>query len=153
MSGKLSAEPISAVRLSQAHLTEMQRHVEAAYPEEGCGLLVGCADRGVYLVHEVVPTANVWAAAEERRARFLIAPEAFVQVDRAAAARGWEVIGSFHSHPDHPPLPSETDRAFAWHGWVMLILSLRARQLTEARAWQWDEEAGVFKAVDVVSGR
>ncbi|MCS6773283.1 MAG: M67 family metallopeptidase [Thermoflexales bacterium] len=141
---------INAVHLSEAHLVQVYRHLEAAYPEEGCGLLVGHIDADTCHVHAVVPTENAWAHPEERRQRFLIAPEAFVRVEREAAAKGWQVVGSFHSHPDCPPVPSETDRMFAWTGWVVMIVSLRAGRADSARAWVWDEGAHLFAAINLV---
>lgn len=124
------------------------QHLESAYPEEGCGLLLGTICGAVGEVGAVHPTPNAWENPAERRTRFSIAPEDFVRAVRCAEQNAWEVIGFFHSHPDYPPLLSDVDRALAWSAMAMLIVSVRAGCAAEARAW-WLDEGGAFAELNV----
>lgn len=94
-------------------------HGARDYPREACGLLL--APRGA--AHRLVaaePVDNLDTA--RARDRYTLDPVAFRRVAAEAAARGLEIAGVYHSHPDHPARPSETDRANAWAGWTYLIL-------------------------------
>ena len=124
------------------------RHGEEGYPDEVCGFLLGTQGAGVKTVREVRPVANVWEETEQRRRRFLIGPRDFLQAERDARAAGWEILGFYHSHPDHPARPSETDREAAWPGYSYVIQSVRDRHAAEVHSWVlkddrsgYDEEA------------
>lgn len=132
--------------MTRAQWRAMIAHLEAAYPEEGCGILLGEQHSALRVVRAVRPTPNAWEDAATRRSRFTIAPEDFVRAAHEAEQHGWDVLGFFHSHPDHPPVPSETDRALAWPATVIVIVSLRAGRAAETRAWMLND-AGQIAAV------
>ncbi len=90
-------------------LTVLRRVVVAAAPEEACGLLLGPR----WTVIRLWPCTNVWTPAEERRRRFAIDPREQLLAQKWARQRGWQVLGSFHSHPQGDPVPSATDLALA----------------------------------------
>ena len=124
------------------------RHGEEGFPDEVCGFLLGTQGDGDKVVREVRPVANVWEETEQRRRRFLIEPRDFLQAEGDARAAGWEILGFYHSHPDHPAEPSETDREAAWPGYSYVIQSVRDRRAAEVRSWVlkddrsgYDEEA------------
>jgi proteasome lid subunit RPN8/RPN11 len=127
----------------------LKRHVEASYPREACGLLLGELHAGgEQQVRAVLPATNAWPTAADQHHRYLIAPDDYLRADRLATAQGWEVIGAYHSHPDHPAYPSAFDREQAWPGIIYLIISVQAGAAAEARAWRlreardgFDEEA------------
>jgi proteasome lid subunit RPN8/RPN11 len=86
----------------------------------------------------VLPVRNAWAETHDgasERDRFLIAPDDFVRADRAAAREGLDIIGYFHSHPDHPSRPSETDRDWAWPYVSFVIGSVRRGTLHTLQSW------------------
>jgi proteasome lid subunit RPN8/RPN11 len=111
------------------------RHGERGYPDEVCGFLLGTQGDGDKVVREVRPVENVWEETEQRRRRFLIEPRDFLRAERDARAAGWEILGFYHSHPDHPARPSETDREAAWPGYSYVIQSVRERQAAEVQSW------------------
>ena len=113
----------SAITLQwqEATLDVLRAAVRSAYPREACGFLLG---RGT-VVLEVVPTANV--AADPCR-EFVIAPEALLATHRAASARGLEVLGVFHSHPDGDARLSARDEQLAQHGWVHAVVATRGAE-------------------------
>jgi len=106
----------------------------AAYPEESCGVLVGRPGRDVVSVEQTVPTRN--ASADRRRDRYVLDPDDFVRADGAARAAGLDIIGIWHSHPDHPAEPSETDRRAGWEGWSYLIAAVESGEVTALRSWR-----------------
>ena len=132
---------------------------EAAYPEEGCGILLGQPVGACKQVLAVRPSANVWdasAAAEfsalaganrdrSRQHNFAIAPAALFAAQKEARAAGLEIIGIFHSHTDAPAVPSEFDRAIAWAEYSYIIVSVENGRATDFRCWQLNRE-GQFQA-------
>ena len=111
------------------------RHGEVGYPDEVCGFLLGTQASGEKVVREVRPVANVWEETGQRCRRFLIEPRDFVQAERDARAAGWDILGFYHSHPDHPARPSETDREAAWPGYSYVIQAVRDRHAAEVHSW------------------
>ena len=100
--------------LSPWHIAQMETHVRACLPEEGCGLLAGVGQR----VELTIPITNQLHSP----LRYNMDPEELVRAFYDLEARGLEMLASFHSHPNGPDIPSETDiREFAYPGTSMLI--------------------------------
>jgi proteasome lid subunit RPN8/RPN11 len=117
----------------------------ASYPHEGCGLLLGVQVNGDNVVHALVPVENRWEVEHERSERFLITAEAMLQAELAAMRQGLDIVGVFHSHPDHPPVASPRDLAWAtWPGYSYLITEVRAGQPGASRSWQLAEDRNGF---------
>jgi proteasome lid subunit RPN8/RPN11 len=91
----------------------MLKDARAGYPFEVCGVFVGRPGAQARVV-EAVAVEN--RETEAPRVRYQIAPEDLIRIQREAAARGLEILGYYHSHPDHPARPSETDRRVAAGG-------------------------------------
>jgi len=119
------------IRLGGQVLTLIDRLLDAAAPEEGCALLLGSRRGGprdsagvapsCWHLQRVWPTANGWEPAAERLRRFWIDPREQLLAQKWARAQGLEVLGSLHSHPASPPLPSATDRSMTFAPTLMLI--------------------------------
>ena len=105
-----------------------------AYPEEGCGVMIGFDRNGTHEVVRVEPFAN--QSTETRARRYLISPEQFLAADRAARAEGLDVLGFFHSHPDHPAEPSAFDREHAWPWYSYLIVSVERGAVRAQRSFR-----------------
>ncbi|MCW1966863.1 MAG: M67 family metallopeptidase [Anaerolineae bacterium] len=140
--------------LTPAHRETLARHAEACYPNEACALLVGRSENGIRAVSEVVIVANAWQAGQSpdeaghsQRDRYLIAPRDIAQTDRAAHQRGLDLIGVFHSHPDHPSRPSATDLAQAWPEMSYLIAAVYAGHTTSLQSWRLCDDAFVEEAL------
>jgi proteasome lid subunit RPN8/RPN11 len=115
----------------------IRAHGAAAYPYEGCGLLLGRVEDGCNVVVAVRPLPNVWPVEGERPERFRIAEDDWRDAELAAMDEGLDVIGIFHSHPDHPPVASPRDLAWAsWPGYSYLITQVVAGQPGVSRSWQ-----------------
>lgn len=138
------------LKITQSQLNILCDHAQRCYPEECCGLLLGQAKK----VLEVWQTENSWVAEftetfvspisqgdaqASRLNRFAIAPEAILQAQKSARDRQLNIIGIYHSHPDHVAVPSEYDRAIAWDVYSYLILSVESHQTLDIRSWVLDE--------------
>lgn len=123
-------------------IARIREHVERDYPSEACGLLGGEAAGDEKRVARVVPMPN--ARADRARDRYLIEPEQFYRAVELLARDGLEVVGVYHSHPDHPPRPSAFDRenALPWLSYV--IVEVRAGRVDAARSWVLADDRGSF---------
>ena len=133
---------VSANEFDQRMLApaQLKARIEAwareAYPNEACGLLIGRKSAiGIELI-DVVSARNL----NEERAhdRFDLDPRDFLAADEKARNEGLELVGCWHSHPDHPARPSETDRQFAWKGWSYIIASVTHDGVQELRSFYFD---------------
>jgi proteasome lid subunit RPN8/RPN11 len=115
----------------------VERAAAATHPHEACGLLVGTADAGGVRVVRAEQAANV--EAERAHDRFTLAPEDWLRIEDAARGEGLDVVGIWHSHPDHPALPSATDRDAAWEGYAYLIVRVEETGVVDWHAWQLDD--------------
>jgi proteasome lid subunit RPN8/RPN11 len=125
------------LRLSSEALAAITAHGVRSYPYEGCGLLLGQAVDGVNAVGAVRPLPNVWPNKEEKRERFRIAEDDWRDVELEAIEEGLDVIGVFHSHPDHPPVTSPRDLAWAaFPGYSYLITKIAGGKAAHSCSWQ-----------------
>ncbi len=128
------------ITIPKAEYETLRAHLEAGYPGEACGILIGEIDGEDKRAAYVVPVRNAWAPGEgdeshDLRDRFSIDPVDIVKADRAAGKRGLDIIGFFHSHPDWPCSPSETDRMWAWPVVSFVIMSVNAGRAGQAQSW------------------
>ena len=131
-----------SLRLRAQHTDQIHTHLCRAYPEEGCGVLLGRDGGGAREVERVVAFEN--RREDSRGNRYLIAPEQVLAADREARAAGLEVIGFFHSHPDHPARPSAFDLEHAWPYYSYLIVSVAGGRAGECRSWRLADDRSRF---------
>ena len=133
-----------SVRLAADDARAIREHAREAYPHECCGFLVGRFEEDVRVVAGLARADN--AHADSPQNRYTIAPEEFVRVEHAARERGFEVVGFYHSHPDHRARPSEFDREHAWPVYAYLIVSVHAGEPGELTAWRLADDRAGFHA-------
>jgi proteasome lid subunit RPN8/RPN11 len=129
------------IRISAAALERIREHARETYPRECCGALLGRASQNDSATKEVaraVALANTTHEMPERR--YLIPAATVRETGRAAERDGLEIVGFYHSHPDHPPEPSELDRQQAWPWYTYLIVGAHSDDRTPVRAWQLGED-------------
>lgn len=115
-------------------LSAIRSHGEATYPEEGCGFLLGTVRDGMNHVHTIQRVTN--RQATNRTRRYTITPDDYRAAQQAASKRGLDIVGFYHSHPDHPARPSETDVAKAtFPGYTYVIVSVQEGTAGELTAW------------------
>lgn len=132
--------------LPRALRATLRGWARAGYPEETCGLLIGESRPKGLVVREVRQATNL----ERSRAadRYVLDPVAFLDADRDAREAGLEILGFWHSHPDSPAVPSETDRTRAWVGYAYVIVSVAADRSSDVRVWTLED--GTFQEGEVV---
>jgi proteasome lid subunit RPN8/RPN11 len=125
-------------------LRALQSHGEAAYPNEGAGLLLGQAAEGHKTVVDIFTLPNRWEA-EEQYHRFLLTPQDMLHGENEAARRALDVIGIFHSHPDHPAQPSGFDRDWALPWYSYIITTVEKGRATVSRSWLLKEDRSDYE--------
>jgi proteasome lid subunit RPN8/RPN11 len=132
-----------ALNLTPALQRAIHAHGEAAYPNEGAGLLLGVAADDHKTLVDIMPLANEWDEGEQYH-RYLITPADMLRGETEAARRGLDVIGIFHSHPDHVAEPSNMDRDWALPWFSYVITSIRKGQAEISRAWLLRDDRSAF---------
>lgn len=124
-------------------LTRIHRHCEQSYPDEGAGLLLGKTIDSEQQVSEILSLTNVREEGA-RYNRYQLSPQDYLMGEELADRMGLDVLGVYHSHPDHPNRPSEFDRQWAWPNFSYLITSVVQGKAVESRSWRLDEDRENF---------
>ena len=124
-------------------IRKLRAHAETSYPEEGAGLLLGTADGDTRVVESILELNNAREPGA-RHNRYLITPQDMLRAEDEAAQRGMDVLGVFHSHPDHPARPSDFDLKWAMPWFSYLITSVASGTTVECRSWRLAENRGSF---------
>ena len=124
-------------------LAQIYAHDQRAYPEEGAGFLIGSSNGEGKHVKAVLPVTNSREDAA-RHNRYLLTSQDYLQGELEAARRGLEVLGVFHSHPDHPDRPSDFDREWALPWFSYVITSVQNGKAVASRSWLLSEDRSVF---------
>jgi proteasome lid subunit RPN8/RPN11 len=137
------------LRLSAGLVDQIRREGERAYPAECCGVLGGSPG----VVKQVVKLVPVTNRRTDDPHRYLIAPEDLRRIEVELRSSGLEVVGCYHSHPDHPAAPSafDTDQAWPWYSYIILRVDhARAAELT---SWVLEDDRSAMspEPVDVLS--
>ena len=123
------------IHLSGTHLDAIVRHGEAGYPYEACGMLIGTTEPDAHKrVEHILELGNA-RGEDDRCSRFLISPADMVRGMRFAAERDLDVLGFYHSHPDHPALPSDYDLEHAWPFYSYVIVSISGGKAGDMTSW------------------
>jgi proteasome lid subunit RPN8/RPN11 len=137
----------ATIQFSGQVLKEIQAHLLSVYPEEGCGFFAGIEGEP-RVVKAWFPVRNMQEDARERR--FQIAPIDYLKAEQWADNQGLALLGIYHSHPDHPAYPSETDLENAVPYFSYLIVNTSAFGAGASTSWQLDE-SGKFVEESVVA--
>lgn len=136
-------ELVMRLEISKALVDQIWQHGEAAYPEEGAGLLLGGDENGQRTVVAILPLTNA-RENNARHNRYLITPQDMLRGENEAIQQGLEIVGVFHSHPDHPNHPSEFDREWALPWYSYLITSVTQGVAQASRSWRLLDDRSQF---------
>jgi len=142
------------LRLGQSHYDALRQHGEETYPHECCGVLLGrFEDDGTRVVTSIARTTNT--RTDSPRNRYGIDPKEVIHIQREARDRGEDVIGFYHSHPDHPAQWSETDLVEAnWLACSYVITSIEKGRAVLTNSFEltgsYDDKKLVDEKIDVV---
>ncbi len=148
------------LQISASQLQIIVAQAEDIYPQECCGLLLGQVPSAEpWQVQQVWPMANAWNdqiagdlgmdCSHGKGDRYWMDPAEMLQVMREARSRSQEIVGVYHSHPDHEAVPSECDRQLAWPDYVYLIVSVKRGKVIAQNAWVLDNYHA-FQAVPLL---
>ena len=137
------------LRLSASLVDEIRREGERAYPAECCGVLAGYPG-DVKEVLKLVPMTN---RRTDDPHRYLIAPDDLRRIEAELRSSGLEVLGCYHSHPDHPAAPSAFDTEQAWPWYSYIIVRVDGARAAELTSWVLDDDRSAMspESVDVLS--
>jgi proteasome lid subunit RPN8/RPN11 len=137
------------LKVRAEHLKAIATHAVTTYPDECCGILLGKIDGEDKTLVEVWQTENAWddetplpnddRSGTSKKRRYAIAPVDLLKAQKSACERDLDVIGFYHSHPDHPAIPSECDRSCAWPQYSYIIVSVTQGRADDFRSWLLDE--------------
>jgi proteasome lid subunit RPN8/RPN11 len=137
------------LRIDTGLVDEIRRQGERAYPAECCGVLVGTAG-DVKEVLRLVPATN--RRTDDPR-RYLIAPDDLRRIEADLRPLRQDVLGCYHSHPDHPAVPSAFDVEQAWPWYSYLIVRVDDGQAVDVASWVLDDDRSTMHSepIDVLS--
>ena len=128
------------MKITRAAMAAVEAHGAEGYPHEICGILVG--PRGGGTATEAKRARNI--IVERARDRYEIDPLDHIRIQREADANGHDIVGYYHSHPDHPAQASRFDTERAWAGYVYVIVSVASGDAVDANAFVADADGGPF---------
>jgi proteasome lid subunit RPN8/RPN11 len=135
------------IELPEEAIRRIEDHARDAFPEECCGFLIGHLNKRKRVI-EARRAKNV--APENRGRRYVVDPLELLHADDDARAKRLDLLGIYHSHPDHPAVPSEFDRSHATPWYSYVILRIENRGPREIAAWRFNEATEQFEREELV---
>ncbi len=133
--------------ISKEALENMIRDLEEAYPDEGCGFLFG-TDSETRKITEARKVVN--SKEGDKRRRFEVKPTDYMKAEMYAEENNLQLVGIYHSHPNHPSRPSETDLKQAFPVFSYIIVSVNDGKAGDITSWQLNEE-GKFEQEKIIN--
>jgi len=121
------------LKIGAGDVGHIHDHAKETYPEECAGALIGVDTGDMKVVVDVWRAENTHE--EDRGRRFLIEPLKIKEFEEKAQERDMDLLGFYHSHPDHPARPSEYDREHAWPYYSYVIASVGKDEVEDMRSW------------------
>jgi proteasome lid subunit RPN8/RPN11 len=137
-------------------LEQIKRHAEAEYPRECCGLLIGSIEQDgrARVVVETYAVANAWEESDTMHRRMLITPQDYMRAEREFSKQGQGVVGNYHSHPNHPAVPSQFDleHLAPWPTMSYIVVSVLEGRAAELRSWELAADRSRFVEEEISKG-
>ena len=138
-----------AVRLTKALQAAIFSQMEASFPNEGGGFLLGKVQGEDTQIEVVIGVENVFET-EEQYHRYAMTPQNWAKMEDEADERGLALVGYYHSHPNHPAIPSIFDRDHALPNFIYIITSVMDGNSADQRAWLLQEDRSQFNALELI---
>ena len=130
------------LKVERPVMEKILEHVRQTYPHECCGLMVGNGSLSKEVIdYRIIPNINHDRAHD----RYIMDPKVFNQIDGELREKKLEILGIYHSHPDHPSRPSEFDREHAWPIYSYVVIACEKGVKTQAQSWVINEESAHFE--------
>ncbi len=130
------------LKISEQLAGRIRAHGVETYPYECCGAILGRDGEAAREVLDLIPLAN--RRDDSPRNRFEVTSEDVRLAEKAARAQNLELIGWYHSHPDHPARPSEYDRDHAWPWYSYIIVSVQSGQPRDMNSWRLRDDRSAY---------
>jgi proteasome lid subunit RPN8/RPN11 len=144
------------IKIEARLIDEIKRQAEAEYPHECCGLLIGriTDDGRTRVVTEIYPVSNAWEESDTMHRRMMITPQDYMRAERQFVKQGLGVVGNYHSHPNHPAVPSEFDleNLAPWPTMSYIVVSVLDRQASALRSWELAADRSRFNEEEILKG-
>lgn len=137
------------LRMPKGLAEAIREHGRETFDEEACGVLYGQVSEDHKEVVEIEPLAN--SRDSQRHRRFLITPNDYRRAEAQASAKGMDLVGFYHSHPNHPAYPSDYDLEHAWPFFSYAIVSVREGEPKELRSFVMKENRQAFLEEEIQS--
>ena len=132
-----------ALMLEAGVADAIRAHGVETYPNECCGALYG--RDGVVTATFALPNTTE----EGPRRRFLVRPQDYREAEKRATAMGADLLGFYHSHPDHPAEPSQYDLDHAWPNFAYVIVAVAQGAARDMTVWFLKEDRTSFDEGDL----
>ena len=129
------------MKIRRSAIEAIEAHGAEGYPDEICGIMLGA--QADHVVTEVRRARNI--IVERSQDRYEIDPRDHIRIQREADATGLDIVGYYHSHPDHPARASRFDTERAWSGYVYVIVSIQGGKPVDANAFVAEQDGGPFR--------
>ena len=137
------------VSILEVIYNNISKDAEAAYPHECCGALLGRINGdGSTSIEEAKPLTNT--NTERARDRYEIDKKELFGIEKKARGEGLDVVGFYHSHPDHPSKPSQFDRDRGWTDYSYLIVSVEKGKAAKAASWSFSNPDDDFSEDELI---
>ncbi len=138
------------IRIGKQLLNQIKVNGQKTYNAECCGAIFGRPENGSFNVSELLEFNNERTDNKERR--YLISPKQYMQSERIASEKKLELLGFYHSHPDHPAKPSQFDTDHAFPNFIYIIVSVQKGKAKDLTSWKLIEDRTGFEelAIDIV---
>jgi proteasome lid subunit RPN8/RPN11 len=130
---------VQVFRVTAAVDQAIRRHGEETYPHECCGALIGAGG------HATATVALPNTTEEGPRRRFMVRPSDYRLAEQRATELGGELLGFYHSHPDHPSRPSQYDLDHAWPTFAYIIVAVASGAAAAMTVWFLKEDRSAFE--------
>ena len=137
------------LKISKEAYERMKDWLESHYPHEACGFFAGPEDGDLRTIDDLWSVEN--KSTENLRRRFVIGPIDYIQAEQRVESQGTNLLGLFHSHPDHPAFPSEHDLAAAQPYFSYIIASVHNGKMGDVRSFRLVDGEFVEEEVIVLS--
>jgi proteasome lid subunit RPN8/RPN11 len=137
------------LKISEALAGRIRAHGVETYPHECCGAILGRDGEAAREVFDLMPLAN--RRDDSPRNRFEVTSEDVRLAEKTARTQNLELIGWYHSHPDHPARPSEYDRDHAWPWYSYIIISVQSGQPRDLNSWRLRDDRSAYDSEAIES--
>lgn len=137
----------SKIQIDEKAATSMYKHAKEAFPNECCGFLYGI-EKNERIINLAIPVANSKKGDQSRR--FEISPFDYIKAEQFALDTGTQLLGIYHSHPNHPAIASEHDLKVAMPFFSYVIVSVMDGIIEDIKSWKLKDDERFFEEETVL---